>query len=306
MLMESETPDIVAQARQTLSLMHDWGFAPTLPVLARDMLGGEVSTDSLEVALRSPHIFQTTDGFVVLQGYEFLLENSKRRQTSNRLLNGHARAIAESFAERLATVCPYVQSVALSGSVASGGYQSGDDIDFDLFVRAGTKYVCYLAANLIGLTYSWRFRKARSTTARLAFLLPKVICINVVWAEDESRPFVRQDAGMAFELLRCQPIVGAYTFGQVLARNRWLFEFFPQLLKRTWVDTVNRGSSRIGSLLSGVGERPRALRLLNRACRIVSWALYTLVQAVRKGDAVARARIDFLKTVKYPYEVFQD
>ena len=188
---------------------------------------------------------------MVLQGYEFLLENSKRRQTSNRLLNGHARAIAESFAERLATVCPYVQSVALSGSVASGGYQSGDDIDFDLFVRAGTKYVCYLAANLIGLTYSWRFRKARSTTARLTFLLPKVICINVVWAEDESRPFVRQDAGMAFELLRCQPIVGAYTFGQVLARNRWLFEFFPQLLKRTWVDTVNRGSSRIGSLLSG-------------------------------------------------------
>jgi hypothetical protein len=34
--------------------------------------------------------------------------------------------------------------------------------------------------------------------------------------------------------------------------------------------------------------------------------LYTLVQASRKNDPVARARMEFLKTVKYPYEVFQD
>jgi hypothetical protein len=304
--MISETAGIAAKAKETLHLMHDWGYAPTLPVLARDLLGGEVSKNSLEVALQTPYTFQTTDGFVILPGYEFLLTSSKRRQISNRLLNGHARTVAESFAEKLATVCPFVHCVALSGSVASGGYQSGDDIDFDLFVRTGTKYISYLAANLIGLTFSWRFRRAQSDAAGRTFFLPKVICINVVWTEDESGPFVRQDAGMAFELLRCQPIIGAQVFGQVLERNRWLGEFFPQLLRRSWVDPVNRRSSGISRFLSHLGERPQALRLLNRVCRVVSWMLYTLVQASRKNDPVARARMEFLKTVKYPYEVFQD
>jgi hypothetical protein len=306
MLMESGTAGIVAQARETLHLMHNWGYAPTLSVLARDLLGGEVSTESLEAALQGPHTFQRKDGLVVLPGYEFLLKSSKQRQSSNRILNGHARKIAESFAEKLATLCPYVQCVALSGSVASGGYQSGDDIDFDLIVEPGTKYVSYLAANLIGLTYSWRFRKARVSGLQRSFLLPKIVCINVVWQEAETKPFVRQDAAMAFELLRCQPLVGTNTFGQVLAGNRWLSEFFPQLLQRSWVDSVNPGNSRIGRFLRSVGRRPRALRLLNRGCRILSWTLYTLVQISKKGDAVARARMEFLKTVKYPYEVFQD
>jgi len=304
--MESGTAGIVAQARETLHLMHDWGYAPTLPVLARDLLGGEVSTDSLEEALRSPQEFQLKDGLVALPGYEFLLDPSKRRQTSNRILNGRARAIAESFAEKLAFLCPYVQCVALSGSVASGGYRPGDDIDFDLIVQSGTKYVCYLAANLIGLRYSWRFRKAKVTGLQRTPFLPKIICINVVWTEDQSRPFLRQDAGMAFELLRCQPLVGADIFGDVLASNAWLSEFFPQLLRRSWLDSVERRSSRIARLLGYIGERPWARRLLNRACRILAWIPYTFVQVSRKGDASARERMEFLRTVKYPYEVFQD
>jgi hypothetical protein len=304
--MRSETEGIAAQAKMTLHLMHDWGYAPTLPVLARDLLGGEVSTGSLEAALQSPQISQTTDGFVILPGYEFLLENSKQRHTSNRILNGHARTIAESFAEKLATVCPYVQCVALSGSVASGGYQSGDDIDFDLIVQDGTKYICYLVANLIGLKYSWRFRRARVSGLQKTPFLPKIICINVVWTQDQTQPFLRQDAGMAFELLHCQPLFGADTFHDVLGRNAWLSGFFPQLLHRSWFDSVDRGTNRIARLLGYVGERPWACGVLNRACRILSWMVYTFIQVSRKGNAEARARMEFLRTVKYPYEVFQD
>src|SRR5207247_10992630 len=130
-------------------------------VLARQRDDGHVSTDSLVEALRSPQEFQRKAGLVALAGHEFLLDRLKPRQTSNRILNGRPRAIAESFAEKLAFLCPYVQCVSLSGSVASGGYRPGDDIDFDLIVQHVTKYVCYLAANLIGLRYSWRFRKAQ-------------------------------------------------------------------------------------------------------------------------------------------------
>ncbi len=286
--------------------MHNWGYAPTLAALARDLVGGEVPTASLEAALQTTQRFRTRDGFVHLPGDEFLVESSKQRWRSNHMLNGHAHALAEAFAKEVATLCPYVRCIALSGSVASGGYRSGDDIDFDLIVRDGTKYICYLASNLVGLKYSWRFRKAKVDGLQRTPFLPKIMCINVVWTDDQTRPFVRQDAGMAFELLHCQPLIGADIFGEVLAGNLWLRGFFPQLLERTWFDSVHRGKSRIGGFLARVGARPISLGRLNRVCRILSWMLYTFVQASRHRDAAARARMEFLKTVKYPYEVFQD
>src|SRR2546428_4458159 len=203
---------LVGRVSDTLHLMHSWGYSPTLPALARDLLRGEVSAVSLEAALNSSKLSQTGDGFIHLPGFEFLLETSRQRWKSNRILNGHARAIAESFAEELAALCPYVRCIALSGSVASEGYRSGDDIDFDLIVRAGTKYICYLASNLVGLKYSWRFRKAKVDGLQRTPLLPKIMCINVVWTEDQTRPFHRQDARMAFDILHCQPLIGADIF----------------------------------------------------------------------------------------------
>jgi len=286
--------------------MHDWGYAPVLPVLSAELLGGSVSSSVLERFLLSNPRIRFQDGFVALQGHEDLLGKSKHRTQTDRALNGHARAVAENFAQDLASICPFLECIALSGSVASGGYDLGDDIDFDLFVRPGTKYLCYLLSVLVGLKYSWRYRNAKGAGLRKIAGLPKVTCINVVWTQDQTQPFVRQDAAMAFELLHCQPLVGATVFSRVMEDNRWLGNYFPQLFDRVPVDTVRPLHSKFGRMLTKLGRRPRALRWLDRSCRAAAWLIYSVAQTVWGGTPTTRARLEFLRRVKYPYEVFQD
>jgi len=301
-----EKSELAARAEDTLRLMHDWGYAPTLPMLAADLLGGSVNVPTLDQSLSFDAGIRVKDGFVCLSGYEHLLDKSMERVRSHRVLNGHARILAEEFARDVAAVCPYVKCIALSGSVASGGYDSRDDIDFDLFVRPGTKYLCYLITILVGLKYSWRYRKVKGATLPRIAGLPKVTCVNVVWTEDQTKPFVRQDAAMAFELLHCQPLLGGTVFLQVLQDNRWLESYFPQLFGRILVDAIEPGNTGFSRLLAGLERRPTILRLLEKISRAAAWFLYALAENTWGRQPAKRARMAFLKRVKYPYEVFQD
>jgi len=260
----------------------------------------------LEEALRHNTQVRMDEGFVYLSGFEDLVDKSKHRAESHRALNGHARTLAEQFAVDLASLCPYVNCIALSGSVASGGYAIGDDIDFDLFVRTDTKYVCYLVSILLGIKYSWRHRHFGGGNLRRLVGFPKVTCINVVWAENETRPFVRQDVALAFELLHCEPLVGASEFARTIAANGWLRSFFPQLFHRRMVDSLPRRDTNLGRLFDGVQRHAVMLRWVNRFCRLTAWLGYTFVQGLWGRDPGARARMEFLRRVKYPYEVFQD
>lgn len=303
---ERQDDELIRRAEHTLSLMHRWGYAPTLDALAASLLGGAVSTGDLSAALmRSPQV-TIEDDFACLRGREELLGRSRHRVSANGRLNGHARGIAEDFSRDLVRLCPFVECIALSGSVASGGYASGDDIDFDLFVRTGTKYITYLMANLIGLKYAWRYRDLESDELHRMPFLPKVTCVNVVWPADQTRPFVRQDAGLAFELMRCVPLVGAARYKQVLADNAWLEEYVPQIRDRRFADGLSVLPSALARFLQVVGRHPAALEVFEAGSRGLSWMLYHIVQASRRRSPKARERMEFLRRVKFPYEVFQD
>ena len=163
-----------------------------------------------------------------------------------------------------------MEAIALTGSVASGGYRPGDDVDFDLFVRTGTKYICYLAATLVGLKYSWRYRSTDLDSLHRTPVLPKITCINVVWPTDQTRPFVRQDAALAFELRRCEPLIGWARFRKVLDDNPWIRGYFPQTYDKVAVDRFTgkgghfiRGRGRItgrGEVTVEAADGPRVLR----------------------------------------------
>ncbi len=286
--------------------MHRWGYAPRIEALARQLIGGPASVEDVENATRASVLFRVENGFVALAGSEALLCLSRTRSDRNQLLNGEARSVAREFAQELTRLCPLVECVALSGSVASGGYVDGDDIDFDLFVKDETKYTVYLLANLLGLRYSLRYRKRHVDPQHRVFFLPKVICINVVWQSRETAPFRRQDAGLAFELLRCDPLLGQHRFDEVLADNPWIDGYLPQARTRRWSSVTPPQPNRVARLLSRVYARPRSRRLLERVCRGTSYAMYRLIRELRKPDAQARERMEFLSRAKYPYEVFQD
>jgi hypothetical protein len=294
----SPSADVTRRATQTLALMHRWGYAPSVETLATELVGGTVPPSHILSSVDESSAMDLRDGFVYLEGNERLVAKSRARVTSHRVFNGEALLIAAEFARELVRDCPVVDCVALSGSAASGGYARGDDIDFDLFTRDGTKYLVYGVALALGLKFAlrrWRSRGFR-----------KLICINVIWTRSESRPFARQDEGLAFELLRCQPLVGGEVFRDVLGANGWTVQYFPQLHQKVLLENGRPSSSRIGHLISNLTRHPGLMAAANRTSRIVTRAAYEIAHLLRGRDPIALARIQFLQRVKYPYEVFQD
>src|SRR2546422_10836340 len=120
--------------------MHDWGYAPTLQALADDLLGGAVPVPTLLLSANNSDAVVMEDGFAFLRTHRNLLEKPRRRVETHRSLNGNARTIAEPFARELSAMCPLVECVGLSASVASAGFESRDDVEANLFVLDGTKY----------------------------------------------------------------------------------------------------------------------------------------------------------------------
>ncbi|OGS66024.1 MAG: hypothetical protein A3K59_11500 [Euryarchaeota archaeon RBG_19FT_COMBO_69_17] len=305
MASEATTTQVLARARSTLDLAHRWGYAPTLASLAGSLLGGEVPEPDLRVALRLAPDIVVLDGHAALRGHQDLIGPSRERAVRDRIRNGEARALAEAFAADLLRACPFIRCLAITGSVASGGYDDGDDIDFDLVVRDGTKYICYLEANLLGLRYAIQRRRTRRASRDRLLLLPKVVCVNVIWTESDTDPFVRQDRHLAFELLRAQPLFGAGRFAEILRRNAWIGPIFPQAYRRAFADEIVPRPGALAGLLEGIASRPRWLARVERLARSVARVLYVLVQTSRT-DPEAKARAAFLRRVKFPYEVFQD
>jgi hypothetical protein len=278
--------------------MHEWGYAPTIPALAEDLLGGSVEVPTLLQAMRDSTDVVVEEGFVFDRNHRELVLKSRRRVESHRTLNGAAWSIAERFARDLIRTCPLVECIAVSGSVASGGYEARDDIDLNLFVVDGAKYLVYAIGLVLGLRTTLRHRRVQG--------LRKLICINVLWTRKESHPFSRQDEGLAFELLHSKPVIGEEHFEDVIAANPWIDAFFPQLRRRSMGTTPLSGVNVVGKILAWVGRRPRWLRALDRSARIGTRAVYAGVHWLHRNDATAMKRLAFLQRVKYPYEVFQD
>ena len=279
--------------------MHEWGYVPTVQALAQDLLGGSVEIPTLLHAVHGCTDVMVEDGFVFDRNHRELVAKSRRRVESHRTLNGTAWSIAKRFASDLIRNCPFVDCVAVSGSVASGGYESQDDIDLNLFVGDGAKYLVYAIALVLGFRAVLRLRRVRG--------LRKLICINVLWTRRESHPFSRQDAGLALELLRSKPLIGEEHFEDVIASNPWIDSFFPQLRRpSSAAPTPISAFNALGRTLRWVGRHPGWLRALEQSARLVTQAVYCGAHWLHRHDATAMGRLEFLQRVKYPYEVFQD
>jgi hypothetical protein len=283
---------------RTLELMHGWGYAPTIESLATGLIGGIAAPERIVNVAGAGGRLNLLDGFVCLRGQEGLVSRSNERVRTNHLVNGKARAVAEAFSRSLMRSCPFVDCVALSGSVASGGYIPTDDIDLDIIVRDGTKYLTYAISLLWAFVYALRYRDGGG--------FRKVICINVIWTRSQTRPFVRKDAPLAFELLRCKPLFGASQFNEVIAANPWLQVWFPQINLTESRDSPRPGLGLSGRFLARLVSNPGILAVAERLGRAASHAVYRTAHWIRRQDRGAVARFEFLQKAKYPYEFFQD
>ena len=291
----------------TLRIANRWGYGLAGDDVAKLLYGGPAEGADVAHALASSRAIVFREGIATLSGQEELIEKGLSRRRSNDGLATLYFGIAEDFARDLLRHSPFVRAIAVSGSTASGGLEAGDDVDFNLFAEDGTKYIVYLMAVLLGVKYSLLHRQRFRRGTSLLGILRKVTCVNVVFTESHSRPFVRQDEFLAFELLRSIPIAGTVDFARTLESNPWLRIPFPQIFSRVFADRVGpQPHSLLGKVQRGIASSPAGRRLLDLACRGIAAAIHRVVRLSRERDPEAIARLAFLRRVKFPYDVFQD
>lgn len=288
---------------KTLEIAHRWGHGLTIAQLSAGLYGGSVQLAVIDALTAQMPGVVRDNGIAVLHGAEQFLAKTRYRSEVHERLREEREQLARTFATTMGACCPFVRCIGLTGSLASGGYAPGDDVDFNLFTANGTRHLAYLAATLLGVRCSLQYR--RNWRPGRTSLLPKVICVNAVWTDDQTRPFERTDEHMAYELLRTRPLIGAEHFEGVLESNPWLARHFPQALTRAWQPEPPRGMNRTGQLLAKLAAHRLTRGLLDFLCAAVSWLLYAAAQAAKLPNREAREHGQFMRSVKYPYEIFQ-
>lgn len=280
----------------TLALIERRGWCVEVEHLARLMIGGVVGVEELRTAIQQTPGLHLSDGRVYTDSLDSQTRrHSLKRQQCNRAHTDRYWAAVEEYVERLVRRCAQVRCVALAGSMASGGFIESDDIDFNLFVEDGTRYQTYLQANLLALDFSARYGHRPTDSHTQRWIFPKLMSVNVIWTDSDTRPFVRQDGAMALELFLSQPLRGREYFRGVLGCNSWLDDYFPQVRSQGLVCSDKQPVHQ--SRWSSLGEQ---------FCRHTTYLGWQWVMWTRRHNPEALARVEQVRKHQSPYALFED
>lgn len=287
----------VPRLATTAGLLAERGYALRAEALAA--LLGAPPEDVRAAARSDPSLVLEAD-HVVPRGSETLVAPSVARTVGHAHAAAKWRPVAIAYARSVARHVPWARVVMLSGSLASGGFEEGDDLDVSLVVAPGTKHLSYVACLALALPLAWRHRRRPHARDAKMPLTPKLVCINVVWTEAEARPFARQDEAMALEVALSRAVWGGERWRAMLALNPDLVDGYS-IADET--DEVDASPSALGKALRAL-TRPRWLvRALDGACYRIARALHAWVRWHRRGSPEVRARIDRLEATKHPYAI---
>jgi hypothetical protein len=296
--------DLESRILQTLHLADRRGYGLSLDQLARLLVGGEIDRERLEEVVSEVEEITGEGDLLCLRGRENLLPKTREKLRRNRGEGKRFAEIGRRFLREFVSLCPFLRCAALAGSLASNGFSEEDDIDLNLFVENGRKYTTYLLGNLLALKYSLRYRKKPQAEEGRVPLLPKLVCINVVWEEKDAFPFVRRDLYLAYELLLSRPVFGSAFYREMIEANPWLTAHFPQLASSPFRDEVSREASRIRILLESLYSKRVLSSAGERASREVAYRLWQGVQLTRRRNPAALARVRRVREMQRPYTLF--
>lgn len=205
-------------------------------------------------------------------------------------------SMAVAFVRRLVAVAPFIRSVAIAGSLATGGFKASDDIDLNLIVDDGHRHQAYVAVNFLGLLHALGHRAKPVDDLTRRPLAPRLMTANLILERAQCFPLARQDEDMAFELLISKPVFGAEAIQELIAANPRLLDHFPQLAARTTALMSPKPGRRLPKMLF-----PRAL---DRPAQALGEAAWHYMQWTRRKHPDALARVAFVRSTMRPYALF--
>jgi hypothetical protein len=125
------------------------------------------------------------------------------------------------------------------------------------------------------------------------YLVPMVVCLNIIWEESQVMPFVRRDEQMAYELFSAEVLHGEEFYNAMLASNDWLRGYFPQ--------AYYGAAGEAGSLSPASAGRPG---LVERVSRTGLFAFERLVRMYLSRKPGTVERMDYWEDLKEPYGLY--
>ncbi|MHB8587760.1 MAG: hypothetical protein ACYDA0_02780 [Candidatus Dormibacteraceae bacterium] len=284
------------RVRQTVALLGRRGYALSAERLAELCIGGPISPQEVRWAVTAGRDLAITDDLVVDRAELARVGQIRSRAIGHR--DGAAAYIEMTarFVRALVALAPFVRSVSIAGSLASGGFRASDDVDLNLVVDDGHRHLAYVAVNLLGLAHALAHRGKPVDDLTRRPLAPRLMTANLILERSQCLPLERQDEDMAFELLMAEPVFGIDAIHELIDANPGLLEHFPQL------------SGKPAPLLiePPVHRMPAALfpTFLDGAARVLGETAWRYMQWTRRRHPGALARVRYVRSTMRPYALF--
>jgi hypothetical protein len=284
------------RVRRTVALLARRGYAVTPARLGTLCLGGALSEAEVRWAIAATPGLSVAENLVVEHDAVTRAAEISERALAHCSEAAPYLSMAVAFTRTLVAAAPFIRSVSIAGSLASGGFRASDDVDLNLIVDDGHRHIAYVMVNLLGLAHALRHRNKPVDDLTRRPVAPRLMTANLILERAQCLPLARQDEDMAFELLVAEPVFGLEPIDELIEANPGLVEHFPQLAKKPAPLAIASTTRRLPPACF-----PRAL---DGAAKAVGRTAWRYMQWTRRRHPEALARVAYVRETMRPYTLF--
>jgi len=284
------------RVRRTIALLDRRGYAVPPGRLAELCLGGPVAEADVRWAIAADPELAIAEDLVVERAAIDRAPAIRGRSLTHNRDSGAYIGLTVDFIRTLVSVAPFITSVSIAGSLASGGFRESDDVDLNLIVDDAHRHLAYVIVNVLGVLHALRHRHKPVDDLTRRPIAPRLMTANLILERSQCLPLVRQDEDMAFELLIGEPVFGLDVIRGVINANPILLDHFPQLAQRPAPLLIDPPRRRVPKRLY-----PSAL---DWPARMLGESAWHYMQWTRRNRPDALARVAFVRATMRPYTLF--
>src|SRR5579864_4358961 len=284
------------RVRQTVAILRRRGYALSPGRLGELCIGGSIGEADVRWAVAAADDLAVAADLVLDRSDLHRAPDIRRRALAHNQDAGGYIAMTVAFIRMLVVIAPFIRSVSIAGSLASGGFRASDDVDLNLIVDDGHRHLAYVAVNALGLVHALRHRGKPVDDLTRRPVAPRLMTANLIPERSQCFQLARQDEDMAFELLVAEPVFGLDVLSEVIEANHSLVEHFPQLATKTARLSVDVPRRLLPSWLY-----PRAL---DGAARLVGATAWRYMQWTRRHHPEALECVAYVRSTMRPYTLF--
>ena len=283
---------------KTVALLARRGYALGPERVAQVCIGGAISPREVRWAVAAAgRDLAIADDLVVDREGLARVDQIRSRAQGHGDDAGAYVEMTVRFVRSLVVLAPFIRSVSIAGSLASGGFRASDDVDLNLIVDDGHRHLAYVAVNALGLVHALAHRAKPVDDLTRRPIAPRLMTANLILERSQYLPLQRQDEDMAFELLMAEPLFGVESIQELMGANPALVEHFPQLANKPAALLIEPTPTH---------RFPSALfpRFLDGAARTLGERAWRYMQWTRRHHPDALERVRYVRSTMRPYALF--